>query len=290
MKIWLWLALTPSLLFAVTRPCNLRQDAVYVDVHQDKVIICAENKEIAASELLTTDNDFEQLIRDIEMVRNVRYPILVLRPGSERLQHTLLKTIRKYDVDLGIEPWETDRPITRKEFIRNWEESIGIGAGNTSDEEIEVMLQSPSLLSTPLEANTKGKTPVSFECRNNQLFSISIENSNQANQHNEGYSFVSPSDETDEMWFGAQLAKLDPETQYIAFYIYPDSFSIYRKARQLTWYKELESTCELRGESGPLAIDTDVDLFLPDEDLKHNEDFEQSVPGYPPQGVGSPEP
>jgi len=252
MKIWLWLALIPSLLFAATRPCTLRQDAVYVDVHPNKVIICADDKEIGASELLITNNDFEQLIRDIEKLRNIRYPILVLRPGSERLQHILFKTIRKYDVDLGIEPWETDRPITRKEFIRNWEESIGIGAGNTSDEETEAMFQPPSLLATPLEAHIEGKNPVYFECRNNQLFSISIENSNQTNQQTNGYSFDSPSDETDPMWFGAQLAKLDPATHYIAFYVYPDSLSIFRKARQLTWYKNLESTCELRGESTPM--------------------------------------
>jgi hypothetical protein len=290
MNKWLWLTLIPSLAFAATRPCTLRQDAVYMDVHPNKVIICADDKEIGASELLSTDNDFEQLIRDIEKLRDVRYPLLVLRPGSEQIQHTLLKTIRKYDVDLGIEPWETTRPFSRKEIFRNWEEAIGVGAGNTSGEELEAMLQMPTLLPTPLEAYTEGKNPVFFECRNNQLFSISIDNSNQTNRHNEGYSFDSPSDETDEMWFGAQLAKLDPETQYIAFYIYPDSLSIFRKARQLTWYKDLESTCELRSESGPLVIDTDGDLLLPERALKHNEDFEQAGAGYPPQSVGSPDP
>ena len=248
----LWLALIPSLVIAETRPCTMRQDAVYVDVHPDKVIICADDKEIADSELSTSENDFEKLIQDIERVRNLRYPILVLRPGSEKLQRMLLKIIRKYDVDVGIEPWEIERPISREEFVKNWEMSIGIKAGSSSVEERDFMLQMPSLMPTPLEAHTEGKKPVAFECRNNQLFSVSIENSNQTNMHKEGYSFDSPSNETDEMWFDAQLAKLNPETQYIAFYIYPDSLAIFRKARQLTWYKDLESTCELRSESVPL--------------------------------------
>ena len=115
----LWLAIIPSLVIAETRPCTMRQDAVYVDVHPDKVIICADDKEIADSELSTSENDFEKLIQDIERVRNLRYPILVLRPGSEKLQRMLLKIIRKYDVDVGIDPWEIERPISREEFVKN---------------------------------------------------------------------------------------------------------------------------------------------------------------------------
>ena len=287
MNKWLWIALVPSLVIAEPRPCNMRQDAVYVDVHPDKVIICADDKEIADSELSTTENDFEKLIQDIERVRNLRYPILVLRPGSEKLQRMLLKIIRKYDVDVGIEPWEIERPISREEFVKNWEMSIGIKAGSSTVEERDFMLQMPSLMPTPLEAHTEGKKPVAFECRNNQLFSVSIENSNQTNRHNEGYSFDSPSDETDEMWFGAQLAKLNPETHYIAFYVYPDSLSIFRKARQLTWYKYLESTCELRGESTPMPT---APVPPPENNSPRNNTFEQAGPAYPPQGVGSADP
>ena len=68
----------------------------------------------------------------------------------------------------------------------------------------------------------------------------------------EGYVFDCPGEETDERWFGSQLAKLDPQAHYIYFYVRPDSFAIFRKARQLTWYKNLESRCELLNESGPL--------------------------------------
>ena len=80
MNKWLWLALIPSLVFAATRPCNLRQDAVYVDVHPNKVIICADDKEIETSELLITNNDFEQFIRGIE---EFRFPWVYLHDEAQ---------------------------------------------------------------------------------------------------------------------------------------------------------------------------------------------------------------
>ena len=259
MNKWLWIALVPSLVIAEPRPCNMRQDAVYVDAHPDKIIICADNKEVAASELSTSDNDFEKLVQDIERVRNLRYPILVLRPGSERLQHILLKIIRKYDVDIGIEPWEADRPISREEFVKNFEVAIGLKTGLSSGEEYESMFQLESLpLSTPLEAQTEGKKPVYFECRNNRLFSISNDQSITSVLNTEGYSFDSPSNESNDKWFGAQLARLDPQIQYIVFFVRPDSLAIFRKARQLTWYKNLESCCELLDESSHLPVVADA--------------------------------
>ena len=266
MTKYLWVALIPSLAIAEIRPCTMRQEAAYVDVHPDKVIICADNKEIAASELSISENAFEKFIQDIERVRNLRYPILVLRPGSERLQHQLLQIIRKYNVDIGIEPWESERPISRDEFVKNAESAIGIKAGSSSDDGFESVFQLATLpLATPLEANTKGKKPVYYECRNNQLFSISNEQPAASAPITEGYSFDSPSDETDEMWFGSKLAMVNPQTQYIAFFVRPDSYAIFRKARQLTWYKNLESRCELLDASGPLPIGADVHLLVPDK-------------------------
>ena len=260
----IWLALLPSLVLAETRPCTMRQEAVYVDVHPDKVIVCADNKGIAESELSTAENEFEKLIQGMERVRNVRYPVLLLRPGSERLQHTLLKLIRKYDVDIGIEPWESERPFTREELVKNSEMAIGLEAGRSSGGEYESMLQLDDLpLPTPLEAKTEGKEPVYFECRNNRLFSISMEQSAEAVPQAEGYTFDHPGEETDEKWFGSQLAKLDPEAHYIYFYVRPDSFVIFRKARQLTWYKNLDSRCELVDEAGPLPGASGVNLPTP---------------------------
>ena len=264
MAKYFWLVLLPSLVLAETRPCTMRQEAVYVDVHPDKVIICADNKEIADSELSASENEFEKLIQGVERVRNVRYPVLLLRPGSERLQHTLLKLIRKYDVDIGIEPWESERPFTREELVKNSGMAIGLEASSSSNDEYESMFQLDDLpLPTPLEAKTEGKEPVYFECRNNRLFSISMEQSTEAVPQAEGYTFDHPGEETDEKWFGSQLAKLDPEAHYIYFYVRPDSFVIFRKARQLTWYKNLDSRCELVDEAGPLPVASGVNLPTP---------------------------
>ncbi len=247
----------------------MRQEAVYVDVRPDRVVICADNKEIADSELSNSENEFEKFIQDLERVHDFRYPVLVLRPGSERLQRTLLEMIRKYNVDLGIEPWEAERPVSREELIKNSEMAIGLEAGSSSDEEYESMLQLDALpLPTPLEAKTEGKKPVYFECRNNRLFSISMEQSTEAVPQAEGYSFDSPSNESDEMWFGSQLAKLDPQANYVFFLVRPDSLGIFRKARQLTWYKNLESRCELLDESGPLPVVSRIHPPIPDEPSK----------------------
>lgn len=255
MKKWLWIALIPSFVFAGNGPCQMRRNAVYVDVQPDKVILCDAGVEIPASELSSSGNEFDDFILDMKDKQDFCYPILVLRPGSEKLQHTLRKNIRKHDVDLGIEPWETDRPVSKRQLICNWFQAIGIKAEQVSNVEIESMLEPPSLLATPLEAQTDGKEPVYFECRNNRLFSVSGHNPESSDFHPEGYTFDAPNEESDEMWFGSQLADLNPETQYVAFLVRPDSFQIFRKARQLTWYKELESTCELLDASSSQNMD-----------------------------------
>jgi hypothetical protein len=142
--------------------------------------------------------------------------------------------------------------------------AIGLEASSSSNDEYESMFQLDDLpLPTPLEAKTEGKEPVYFECRNNRLFSISMEQSTEAVPQAEGYTFDHPGEETDEKWFGSQLAKLDPEAHYIYFYVRPDSFVIFRKARQLTWYKNLDSRCELVDEAGPLPVASGVNLPTP---------------------------
>lgn len=94
---------------------NLRKDPVYVDVQPDQVTICPENRAIPSSSLSVPGNEFMQLLEDIERVREVRYVVLVLRPGSENTQRQLRQLIQKYPVDVGFEPWEAGRPISQEE-------------------------------------------------------------------------------------------------------------------------------------------------------------------------------
>ena len=368
MNKWLWLALIPSLAFSAPRTCNMRQDPVYVDVHPDKVILCVENMEIAANELTGPESAFERFLQNVELVRESRYIVLILRPGSAPLQQQLRQIVKAHNIDFGIELWEAGRefpdnmaemhsrnpllptapPSNLFELYKEKvagdfpcevevnEDSLTIlkdhvivtsnqlaTPGNSFEQLVDqreaeggfppviifckgtggdqlflklmfiiqkrapkmawIMGISPPqqvtvLLVTPLEAQAEGKQPVVIECRRNLLFSP-----DSSDHEIEGYSFDSPFDETDDTWLGSQLAKLDPEKQYVLFRVHPDSFNIFRKAREVAWKYRLESSCELLDDADPLLT---PEISVPQQ----NEDFEQSGPGYPPQGVGSPDP
>ena len=121
MNKWHWLALIPTLALAghpQPSSMNLRKDPVYVDVQPDQVIICPENTVIPSSRLTVPGNEFEQLLEDIERVRHVRYAILVLRPGSEKLHRQLRQIVQKYPVDIGFEPWEAGQPVSQEEMSK----------------------------------------------------------------------------------------------------------------------------------------------------------------------------
>ena len=366
MNEWLWLALIPTLVFAGAHPYNMRKDPVYIDVHPGKIIVMAENIEIAESELTVPRNNFERLLEQVAIVRDLRYVLLILRPGSEILQRQLRQIIREYDVDIGFDVWEAGREFSAKEqmgiyetgtadppkpdpfeHIRPYHVTVKDDRLILDKDNITVMredlktpgnpfesfvdqceanggnpyivfdptmipigpdllkviheraplmisnycaMNSTTLSPTPMEAQTDGKQPVIFECRSNQLFFISPDVHQQAKPNAEGYYIDSPTEETDEKWFGLQLAELNLNTQYIAFYVHPDSFDIFRRARKVLWDRKIPSTLQLMNESFPLSIGADGHLLVSERPSKHNEDFEQSGPAYPPQGVGSADP
>lgn len=90
---------------------NWRQDPIYVDVEPDKLTIYPEKKEIPAQDLMFEGNDFEKFLDQVELVKSTRYVVLLLRPGSAVFQRRLRQVIRDRGIDLGFEPWESDRPI-----------------------------------------------------------------------------------------------------------------------------------------------------------------------------------
>ena len=121
MNKWYWLALIPTLALAGhphPSSMNLRKDPVYVDVQPDQVTIFPENTVIPSSILTVPRNEFIQLLEDIERVREVRYLILVLRPGSDKTQRQLRQIVQKYPVDVGFEPWEVERPVSYEEMSK----------------------------------------------------------------------------------------------------------------------------------------------------------------------------
>ena len=121
MKKWLLLALIPSLLFAESpASMNLRKDPVYMDIHPDKVMEVRfryDEPELAASEKEISEKDLEDMLEALELIRDQRYLVLALRPGSERLHRSIRKIVQKYDVDIGFEPWEAERPISYEEMV-----------------------------------------------------------------------------------------------------------------------------------------------------------------------------
>jgi hypothetical protein len=354
MTKWLWLALIPSLVFAASRPFNMRRDPVYVDVHPDKVSILIENMDILASDLATPGNPFEMLLEQMEFVRDYRYIILVLRPGSETLQRQLQPLIAGRGIEIGMEPWEADRDVSDEAMLEFYnmgawpapsldkayttyakamgdqpcdvnvrEDSLTILHDNVTvtreglhppgnpferlvdqceasggrplflckesggdDLFMKLLLfiqqraplmarrmgietqQITVLVGTPIEAQAAGKTPVMFECRNNQLFALSPDQRDQAieedpydlltGQDAKGYPIDDPMAETADQWFGAQLARLDPHTHYVEFLVRPDSFNVFRNARKVCWNNGLESSCRLLGDNEPSLLDMEI--------------------------------
>ena len=332
-------------------------DPVYVDIHPDKVILCVENMEIAANELTGPDSAFERFLHNVELVRESRYIVLILRPGSAPLQQLLRQAIYEHNIDLGIELWEAGREfpdnMAEMHYSRNPlpptdptshlfelykekvagdfpcevevnEDSLTIlkdhvvvtsnqlaTPGNSFEQLVDqreaeggfppviifckgtggdqlflkllfiIQKRAPKMawimgisppqqvtvvLVTPLEAQAEGKQPVVIICRKDQLFYP-----NSSDHEIAGYSFDSPFDETDDTWLGSQLAKLDPEKQFVLFRVHSDSFDIFRKAREVAWNYRLESSCELLDDAGP--------LLTPEISGPHNsEDFERSGP------------
>ncbi len=159
------------------------------------------------------------------------------------------------------------------------------------------------LVATPKEMTSDDKSPVMFECRNNQLFEISVDRIKQAcdakteeilervqNDQNEflkqasqtvleidghqldytfalmgkyyltpiqdaeGYLLEKISQETPDKWYGSRLAEIDPDTQFICFFVRPDSFTVFQRARQLAWIKSVSVACELQDEKNQIMI------------------------------------
>ena len=159
------------------------------------------------------------------------------------------------------------------------------------------------LVATPKEMTSDDKSPVMFECRNNQLFQISVEELKKAcdakteeirervqNDETEflkqasqtvmeidgqrldytfalmgkymlmpiqdakGYALESISKETADKWYGSRLAAIDPATQFVCFFVRPDSYMVFQRARQLAWMKSISVACELQDEKNPIMI------------------------------------
>lgn len=81
----------------------------------------------------------------------------------------------------------------------------------------------------------------------------------------EGYTFPERyRDETDDMWYGKQLQSFDPAHQFLCFFVRPNSFTIFQKARGLAWLRDFSIACELQQPRNPIILgDMSGELVLP---------------------------
>lgn len=90
---------------------NMRQDPIYIDVEANRLILVQEDKVITARDLMFEGNEFEKFLDQVELQKDTRYLVLLLRPGSAVFQRRLRQVIRDRGIDVGFEPWDTGREI-----------------------------------------------------------------------------------------------------------------------------------------------------------------------------------
>lgn len=174
-KILGLLLLLPALACA-EGPLFFRQDPVYVDVATDRIVIYPEKTEIAAAGIDAPDGEFERFLTQFEAQRDTRHIVLLLRPGSALFQRKLRQQIRAHGIDVGFEPVDARQTLSPEG--NPVAHSAAVTPAPLSPPEISSELERVQvgsvtvLLPTPREMPPQ-KEPVYWECRQNQLFSIS---------------------------------------------------------------------------------------------------------------------
>ena len=81
--------------------------------------------------------------------------------------------------------------------------------------------------------------------------------------NSQGYKFERFMDETDQMWFGSRLATINPETQFLCFFVRPDSYKVFQQARSLAWMRNINVSCELLDERDVIRLGPGGERMLP---------------------------
>ena len=176
MKKWLWLFLLPSLAGAQA-PSFFRQDPVYVEVQPEQIVIHPEKTVIAAAGIEASDGEFERFLAQFEAQRDTHYIVLLLRPGSAVFQRQLRQQIRAHGIKVGFEPIDAlqalspeGSPVARSAAAT----SAPISPPETSSGLERVQVGSVEVLLATTREMPLQKEPVYWECRQNQLFPISL--------------------------------------------------------------------------------------------------------------------
>lgn len=91
---------------------NLIKEPTYIDVHQNMVVIHPGQTEIPQRELFLPENRLTDILEEIRKDAENQYVILLVRPRAAKLQRYLRdQVIAQYNLDIGIELFESARPV-----------------------------------------------------------------------------------------------------------------------------------------------------------------------------------
>ncbi len=148
------------------------QSPVYIEVQPEQIVIYPEKTEIAAAGSDAPDGEFERFLAQFEAQRDTRTIVLLLRPGTAVFQRRLRQQIRAHGIYVGFGPIDElqalspeGSPVARSTAVSHPETPAGLERIQVGSMEV--------LLSTPREMPLQ-KEPVYWECRQNQLFPISL--------------------------------------------------------------------------------------------------------------------
>ena len=287
MKIFLWFLLLPALAGAQA-PSNFRQDPLYVEVQPDHAVIYPEMTKIAAAGIEAPDGEFERYLTQFEAQRDTRHIVLLLRPGSAVFQRQLRRQIGAHGIDVGFEPIDAlqslspeGSPVARSDAVTPAPASQPEPTSGL--ERVQVGSVSV-LIATPREMPPQ-KEPIYWECRQNQLFPISLADMQAAcdakteelrniygnddtgllkqaakttvecNGQSIDFTYalmgqyvMSPVPEAQGVPLENQVDALDPDVNRLHLFVRPNSLDVFRQIQALARERKIEVDVQLLDE------------------------------------------
>ena len=92
---------------------DLTRESIYLDVYGDKVVLVNQRFEIPQRALWDENHEahqrFHRILESVEQNADEQTVVMLVRPGAAKTQRMVRKVVKGYDVDLGIELFETSR-------------------------------------------------------------------------------------------------------------------------------------------------------------------------------------
>jgi len=123
---------------------NMDKNPIYVEVLRDRLVIYPESTVVTEVELRLPGNAFETFLDQVALISDQRYIVLLLRPDCALFQRKLRKIITDRKIDIGFEPWESNRTVRVAGMIDV--------KGNLYDEEGIVGSNAPAEAPAPAES------------------------------------------------------------------------------------------------------------------------------------------